>query len=60
MFRLQSGKDLELPLFLILSSLVNKRIIRRGKECYPQFLQPIQLKMFGGSSFNWSPFNHKG
>ena len=52
MFRLQSRKDLELPLFLILSSFVNNRIIHRAEECYPQFLQPSQLKMFGGSSFN--------
>ena len=29
-----------------------------AEECYPQFLQPSQLKMFGGSSFNWLPFNH--
>ena len=43
MFRLQSRKDLELPLFLILSSLVNNRIIHRAKECYSQFLQPGQF-----------------
>ena len=43
MFRLQSRKDLELPLFLILFSLVNNRIIHRAKECYSQFLQPSQF-----------------
>ena len=43
MFRLKSRKDLELPLFLILSSLVNNRIIHRAKERYSQFLQPGQF-----------------
>ena len=43
MFRLKSTKGLEFLLFLILSSLVNNRIIHRAKECYSQFLQPGQF-----------------
>ena len=60
MFRLQSRKDFELPLFLIYPVLWIIALFIEPKSATHNFCSLVSLsKMFGGSSFNWLPPNHQ-